>query len=76
MTLTYLRGGLSSCSVVLVCFQYFFLQFIKVLMQLCKNFLYNFRNYNLYLLFPEPRLRNSFSGVRFCCACLRLYVLV
>ena len=38
MTLTYLRGGLSSCSVVWVSFQYCFLQFMKIVMQLCKNF--------------------------------------
>ena len=38
MTLTYLRGGLSTCSVVLVHFRYLFLKFIKVWMQLCKNF--------------------------------------
>ena len=37
MTLTYLRGGLSTCSVVWVSFQYFFLIFMKFLMQLCKN---------------------------------------
>ena len=36
MTLTYLRGGLSICSVVWVSVQYFFLKFIKFLMQLCK----------------------------------------
>ena len=39
MTLAYLRGGLSTCSVVWVEFEYFFLEFIKILMQLCKNFL-------------------------------------
>ena len=53
MTLTYLRGGLSTCSVVRVHFQYFFLKFIEILMQLCKNFLYNFTNYGSYLLFLE-----------------------
>ena len=37
MTLTYLIGGLSTCSMVWVHFQYFFLTFIKILMQLCKN---------------------------------------
>ena len=37
-TLTYLRGGLSTCSVVWVHFRYFFLAFIKFLMQLCNNF--------------------------------------
>ena len=39
MTLAYLRGGLSTWSVVWVEFEYFSLQFIKILMQLCKNFL-------------------------------------
>ena len=38
MTLTYLRGGLSACSVVWVSVEYFFLKFIKFVMQLCKNF--------------------------------------
>ena len=40
MTLTYLTGGLSTCSVVWVSVQYFFLQFTKILMQLWKNFFY------------------------------------
>ena len=39
MTLAYLRGGLSTCSLVWVEFEYFSLRFIKILMQLCKNFL-------------------------------------
>ena len=38
MTLTYLKGGLSTCPVVWVSFQYFFLKFITTLMQLCENF--------------------------------------
>ena len=38
MAVEYLRCGLSTCSVVWVSFQYFFLQFMKILMQLCKNF--------------------------------------
>ena len=38
MTLAYLRGGLSTCSVVWVELGYFFLKFIKILMQLCKKF--------------------------------------
>ena len=54
MTLTYLRGGLSCCSVVLVDFRYFSLKFINILMQLCKNFPWNFKNYGSYLLFREP----------------------
>ena len=39
MTLAYLRGGLSTCSVVWVEFEYFSLKIIKKLMQLSKNFL-------------------------------------
>ena len=39
ITLAYLRGGLSTCSVVWVEFEYFSLKFINVLMQLCTNFL-------------------------------------
>ena len=38
MTLAYLRGGLSTCSVVWVEFEYFTPKFIKILMQLCKTF--------------------------------------
>ena len=53
MTLAYLRGGLSICSVVWVEFDYFSLKFIKNLMQLCKNFLWNFKNYGSYLLFQK-----------------------
>ena len=53
MTQAYLRGGLSTCSVVWVHFQYFFLKFTKILMQLCKHFFYNFKNYGSYLLFLE-----------------------
>ena len=39
MTLAYLRGELSTCFVVWVDFRYFSLKFLKMLMQLCKNFL-------------------------------------
>ena len=39
MTLAYLRGGLSTCSVVWVEVEFFSLKFIKILMQLCKSFL-------------------------------------
>ena len=53
-TLTYLRGGLLTCSVVWVEFEDFSLKFIKILMQLCKNFLENFENYGSYLLFQKP----------------------
>ena len=54
MTLAYLRGGLSTCSVVWVKFEYFSLKLIKILMQLCKNFLWNFKNYGSHLLFQKP----------------------
>ena len=40
MTLTYLRGGLSTCSVVWGSVLYLFLKFLKFLMQLCKNSFY------------------------------------
>ena len=39
MTQTYLRDGLLNCSVVWADFEFFTLKFIKILMQLCKNFL-------------------------------------
>ena len=54
VTLAYLRGGSSTCSVVWVEFEYLSLKFMKILMQLCKNFLYNFKNYGSYLLFQKP----------------------
>ena len=37
MKVTYLRGGLSACSVVWQVFDSFSLKFITYLMQLCKN---------------------------------------
>ena len=54
VTLTYLRGRLSTCSLVWVWFRYFFLKFIKILMQLCKTFFSNFKNSGSYLLLLEP----------------------
>ena len=39
MTLAYLRGVLSTCSVVWVEFEYFSLMFLEIVMQLCTNFL-------------------------------------
>ena len=39
VTQTYLRDGLLNCSVVWAGFECFSLKFIKILMQLCKNFL-------------------------------------
>ena len=78
MTLTYLRDGLLTCSVVWAEFEYLTLKFVKILMQLCKN------SSNLLILktlkttahtfFSNSslRLRNPFLGVPFLCAWLRL----
>ena len=63
MTLTYLRGGMLTCSVVWVEFEYFSLKFIKILMQLCKNFLLE-----LSKLWPIP----SFSKAVYACTTLFL----
>ena len=54
MTPVYLRGALSTRSVVWAEFEYFSPKFINILMQLCKNFLQNFKNYGSYLLFQKP----------------------
>ena len=54
ITLAYLRGGLSTCSLVWVEFEYFSLKFLEPLMQLCKKILSNFKTYGSYLLFHEP----------------------
>ena len=54
MRLTYLRSGLSTCSVVWVHCRYVFPKFIKFLMQLCKNFFLNFKHSGAYLVFLEP----------------------
>ena len=54
MTQTYLRDGLLNWSVVWADFECLTLKFIKILMQLCKNFLQNFKNYGSYLLFQKP----------------------
>ena len=54
MTQTYLRDGLLNCSVVWAEFDCLTLKFIKVVMQPCKNFLQNFKNYGSYLLFQKP----------------------
>ena len=69
MTLTYLRGGLSTCSVVWVHFRYNFLKFINVLMQLCKNFqgwkrrrIYT-RNVYIRVLYRENTMQYVSSGV-------------
>ena len=73
MKLAYLRGGLSTCSVVWVEFEYFSLKFINVLMQLCKI---SFRTLktaaHTFFFKSRLRLRNPVFEVRFCCACLRL----
>ena len=63
MTLAYLRGGLSTCSMVWVEFEYFSLKFIQILMQLCKTFLSNFK---------KLRLIPSFSGALYACTTLFL----
>ena len=63
MTLAYLRGGLSTCSVVWVHLRYFSLKFIKNLMELCKNFFWNFK---------KLRLIPSFSRAVYACATLFL----
>ena len=54
VTPTYLRGGLSTCSMAWVHIQYFFPKFIKCLMQLWTNFFQNFKNYGSNPPFPEP----------------------
>ena len=62
MTLTYLRGALSICSVVGGSVQYFFLKFITFLMQLCKDFLLKAFKTPAHTFFfrSRLRLRNSF----------------
>ena len=62
MTLTYLRGGVSPCSVVWVSVQYGFLKFIKFLLQLCKNVLVKALKTTAHASFfwSRLRLRNSF----------------
>ena len=42
MTVTYLRAGLSPCDVLWLPVKYFFLTFMKFLVQLCENFFYTF----------------------------------
>ena len=73
MRLAYLRGGLSSCSVVWVEFEYFSLKVIKILMQLCKNF-FRILKTRARTFFFKSRLRllNLVFEVHFRCACLRL----
>ena len=56
MTLAYLRVGLSTCSVVWVEFEYFSLKFIKILMQLCKNFFRTLKT-TAHTFFFKSRLR-------------------
>ena len=73
MTLTYLRDGLLTCSVVWAEFEYLSLKFIKILMQLCKIFFKTLKTTAHTFFFKSRlRLRNPFLGVRFLCACLRL----
>ena len=54
MTLKYLRDGLLTSSVVWAEFEYLTLKFIEILMQLCKNFLQNSKNYGSYLPVQKP----------------------
>ena len=61
MTLTYLGGWLSTCSIVWVSVQYFFLTFIQILVQLCKMF---------FPKWQKPRLIPSFPGAVYACATL------
>ena len=62
MTVTYLRGGLCTCSVVWLFVSLCFLTFLKFLMQLCKHFFKSFKNHSSYLLFLESfELRSLFS---------------
>ena len=71
ITLAYLRGGLSTCSVVSAEFEHFSLRFIKVLMQLCKNFLKTLKTTAHTFFFKSRlRLRNLVFEVCFRCACL------
>ena len=77
MILTYLRGGLSTCSVMWVSVLYVFLKFIYFSCNRAKVSFKNFKNYGYYLLFLELRTpAQLFLGVRFCCACLQLWLLV
>ena len=72
MTLAYLRGGLSTCSVVWVSVQYFFLKFTKFLCNRAKISFKSFQNHGSYLVFQElSTIAQLFLGVRSCCACLR-----
>ena len=63
MTVTYLRGGLSACSVVWLPVKNFFLKFIKILVQLCENF---------FSKLQEPRLIPSYPGAVYAFALLFL----
>ena len=72
MTLTYLRGGLPTCSVVWGSVQYVFIRFTKSMMQLCKNLFQNLLKTTAHtFFFQEPfTLAQLFLGVLFCCSCL------
>ena len=61
MTPTYLRGGLSTCSVVWGSVHYCFLKVTNVLMQLCKTF---------FQKLEKPGHIPSFSGAAYACATL------
>ena len=73
MTVTYLRGGLSASSVLLLLFHPFFLKFIKFVMQLCEKMFKAFEKHGSYLLFLERfELPGLFSRMRLSCACLQV----
>ena len=73
MTLAYLRGGLSTCSVVWVEFEYVSPKFVKILMQQSKNISFRTLKTTAHTFFFKSRLRlrNPVLEVCFCCAYLR-----
>ena len=73
MTLTYLRGGLLTCSVVWVEFEYVSLKFIKILIN-CAKLSFRTLKTTAHIFFSKSRLRlhNLVFDVRLLCACLRL----
>ena len=57
VTLTWLRAGLSDCSVVLCSVPYLFLKYINFLMQLCKKCLLKTLKTTAHTFFLRSRLR-------------------